>query len=125
MDRPDLVVRPATRADVTKFYPDSTCSFKAWVADLDGEAVGIVGIALARPFASMFSAFDEKLRPHLRHPAVLRAIKKAHLAVEETKLPVLAIAEPTEATAPGLLQRLGFVPFEDSVDGEVYRWRKH
>lgn len=126
MQSPELVVRPATRADLNIFYPELTCSFKAWVADLDSKPVGIVGVALARPFASMFSCFDESLRPYLKTPAVLRAIKKAHLAVIETRLPVHALAEATEATAPGLLKRLGFEPYELNEAGEeVYRWRKH
>lgn len=81
-------------------------------------------MALARPVASLFSTFDEALRPFLKTMPVMRATKKAALAMAETRLPVLAIAEPSEPTAPGLLKRMGFEYYDTSEDGEVYRWAR-
>ncbi len=100
--------RPATTADVMTFYPEMTSSFRAWVCELDGEVQGIIGVALVRPLSCMFSAFREALRPYLRHPAVLRLIKKAEAAVRASRVPVLAIAQANEPTAPAMLERLGF-----------------
>lgn len=112
-----LVCRSATHEDVRRYYPTLTSSFKAWVAVLDGEVRGILGIALTRPIACMFSAFDEELRPYLKRLTILRFIKKAEAALNESRIPVWAIAEPTEPTAPAILKRLGFRPHE--VAGEM------
>lgn len=104
------------------FYPEMTCSFRAWVCELDGKVEGIIGLALLRPIACMFSAFREALRPYLKHPTVLRLIKRAEAAVKASRLPVRAIAEPTEPTAPGILKRLGF-EYLGEIDGDqVYEW---
>jgi hypothetical protein len=117
-----IVTRPATVADVREFYPEYTCSFRAWVAEIDGEVQGIIGVALTRPFACMFSAFREALRPHLKSLSILRLIKRAEAAVRASSVPVLAIAEPTEVTAPGMLERIGF-EYLDRIDGdEIYQW---
>lgn len=117
-----IVTRPATAADVKLFYPEYSCSFRAWVAEQDGRVQGIIGVALTRPIACMFSAFREPLRQHLKCMPILRLIKKAQAAVQESKIPVLAIAEPTEPTAPGMLERIGF-EYLGRIDGdELYQW---
>lgn len=117
-----IVARAATAADVREFYPEFTCSFRAWVAELDGKVEGIIGVALTRPFACMFSAFREALRPHLKSLSILRLIKKAEAAVHASKVPVLAIAEPKEPTSKGMLGRLGF-EYLDTIDGDVvFEW---
>lgn len=114
------VVRPATSDDVKAFYPDMHCSFRAWVCELNGEVQGIIGLALMRPIACLFSVFREPLRPYLRHPAILRAIKRAQGFVMASRVPVLALAEPSEPTAPGLLKRLGFEYIGAFDEGEIY-----
>lgn len=117
-----LVSRAATPEDLKRFYPELTCSFRAWVCELDGEVQGIIGLALVRPMACMFSTFEKPLRPYLKHLTVLRLIKRAEAAVKASKVPVLALAEPTEPTAPGMLERLGF-EHVGKVDGvECYAW---
>lgn len=117
-----LTVRPATADDIRHFYPEQTCSFRAMVAELDGERAGIVGLALTRPTAAMFSKFDEPLRPYLKRPAILRAIKRVEGMAKASRVPVVAIAEPTEPTAPALLERMGakFVGQQDGSD--FYGW---
>lgn len=118
----NLTARPATVADVKLFYPDMACSFRAWVCELDGEVQGIIGVALMRPVACMFSIFREPLRPHLRHLTILRGIKRAQAAVQASRVPVLALAEPGEPTAPGILKRLGFEHVGLFDEGDVYGW---
>lgn len=120
---PRLEARPATFADLRRFYPDERCSFRAWVAELDGEPQGIIGLAMTRPHACMFSRFEPELRPHLKSLTVLRLIKKAEAAVRASKAPVLALAEPTEPTAPKMLERIGFTHFAHSDDGEIYSYK--
>lgn len=78
---------------------------------------GIIGISLARPIATLFSTFDEELRPHLRSLTILRLIKAAQAACKATPLPVFAVASPDEPTAPDILARLGFKPF-GMIDGD-------
>lgn len=118
----DLKARAATAADVRDFYPEMTSSFRAWVCEMDGEVQGIIGIALLRPVACMFSAFREPLQPHLRSLTVLRLIKRAEAAVKASRVPVLAIAEPGMPTAPGMLERLGFEYLGLDNDNEIYSW---
>ena len=118
-----IATRPATRADVSRWYPDQTASFRAKVCELDGEPVGIIGVALTRPFACLFSTFDEALRPYLKSMPILRLIKWAQSVVETCKRPVMAIAEPNEPTAPGILGRLGFVFLEHENGDDIYQYR--
>lgn len=118
-----IATRPATIADVSRWYPDQTASFRAKVCELDGKAVGIIGVALTRPFACLFSAFDEALRPYLKSLTILRLIKWAESVVRACKRPVRAIAEPNEPTAPGILGRLGFVFLEHDDGDDIYEYR--
>jgi hypothetical protein len=118
-----LASRPATAADVQKWYPDNTCSFRAWVCELDGEARGIIGLALTRPIACLFSAFDEELRPHLKSMTVWRLVKKTQALIEARGLPVFAIAEAGEPRAAGNLMRLGFEYLTTEDGDQVYEWR--
>lgn len=117
-----VTTRAATADDISLFYPDLTASARAWVAELDGKPEGIIGIALLRPIACLFSRFNEVLRPWLRHPAILRLIKKAQAACAETRLQVIAGAEPDEPTAPGILERLGFVPVGEIYGDRIYEF---
>lgn len=111
-----MTTRPATAADVAGLH-DSTASYKAWACDLDGELVGVVGLALTRPRACLFCWFDETLRPHLKSVAVLRLLKKVEATMRKRGLPVFAICQADEPKAPSILSRLGFVPFGE-VEGE-------
>lgn len=117
-----LKARPATAADVKLFYPEITASFRAWACDIDGEPQGIIGLALTRPAACMFSTFEEPLRPHLKSLTVLRLIKRAEMTVKASLVPVLAIAEPNEPAAAGMLERLGFEHLGRFDDDEIYRY---
>lgn len=112
-----LRARAATKADIERYYPDVSCSFRAWVCEIDGEPKGIIGVSLARPIATLFSTFEEDLRPHLRSLTILRLIKAAERACNDTPLPVFAVAAPEEPTAPDILTRLGFTPFGE-IDGD-------
>jgi hypothetical protein len=117
-----LTTRPARPEDIRRFYPEQTASFRAWVAELDGEPAGIIGIALTRPVAGAFSKADEALKPHLRHPAILRLIKRTEAAIKASRVPVLAIAEPGEPKAPAMLQRVGARPLGQFDGQDYYGW---
>lgn len=118
-----LVSRPATLADVMQVHPDQGCSWRAWACDLDGELVGVVGIALTRPVACLFCWFSEELRPFLKSLTVLRLLKKVEAAVKASRVPVLAIRDRKEPKAPHILKRLGFVFDHVADDGDaVYKF---
>lgn len=117
-----VTTRPAQAADIAHFYPDLGTSVRAWIIELDGVMVGIVGIAMCRPTHSIFSTFDEALRPYLKRLSVLRLIKRLQTYVEAAKGPVLAVREPGERQSAHLLKRLGF-RFHALVEGDaIYRY---
>lgn len=112
--------RPATADDVRLFYPEVTASFRAMVCTMDGEPQGIIGIALTRPVSCLFSVVRDPLRPYLKSLTVLRLIKWVQGIIETSRVPVRAIAEPTEATADGILRRMGFSYVGRFDDDEIY-----
>ncbi len=118
-----LTARPATAADIKGLHPGAEgVSYRAWAVDLDGEAAGVVGLALTRPRACLFCWTDEKLRPHLKSPTVLRLLKKTEAVFKSRGLPVYAIREKDEPKAEAILMRLGF-EYVGEHDGEaVYEW---
>lgn len=115
--------RAATAEDIEQFYPGTTTSFRAWVCEIDGKVEGFIGLALVHPVACLVSTFREALRPYLKHPAVLRLIKKAQAAVGACQAPVAAAAEPGEPGAPGILTRLGFEHVGNVMGDEIYLFR--
>lgn len=115
-------VRPARNDDVQKYYPDNRASFRAWVAELDGDVAGIIGLIMSRPIACAVSTFSEELRPYLRSMPVLRAIKKLHLACREYNGVIVAVAEPTEQAAEDSLARFGFIECGESHGQTIYRF---
>lgn len=119
-----LVVRPARAEDVRKYYPDNTSSFRAYVAELDGEVKGMIGLVLTRPIACLVSGFDEELRPHLRSMAIMRAIKKIQQICHSHPGGIIAAAEEGEATAPDILQRLGFSFGGEAEGDQIYIMRR-
>lgn len=117
-----ILSRPATPADIERFYPGLGVSVRAWVCEVDGVPAGILGVALMRPAHSVFSVVTDLLRPHLRSVTVARMIKRFQAYVERLKAPVLAVRERGLPEAPRLLKRLGF-RFYALVDGDaIYRF---
>lgn len=117
-----LAVRPARHSDIPECH-GSGSSYTAWAADLDGVPVGVIGIALTRPRACLFCAFDEVLRPHLRSLTVLRLIKRVEGEIRARGLPVYAIRERDEPKAAAMLARLGFEPVSQVDGSEIWEWR--
>lgn len=116
-----LTGRPATISEIRRVHPDHSCSYRAWACDMDGRIVGIVGVALTRPYACLFCWFDEALRPHLKSLTVMRLLKKVADVVRDSRVPVLAIRDRNEPKAPHILKRMGF-RFYQLVEGDaVYR----
>ena len=104
----NLRSRPATIDDVKAVFPEQSCSFKALACEMDGERVGVIGIALKRPTPCVFCWFDERLRPHLRSMTVMRMVKKLDDWLAGITVPVAAIRDRKERNAVHILKRLGF-----------------
>jgi hypothetical protein len=118
-----IVSRPATYDDVRRYYPDVTSSFRAWVCEVDGVVSGIIGVTLTKPYWCLFSVVDDALKPFLGSVKIGRLIKRVQALVEQSKVPVMAIAQPGLDTAPIILRRLGFEEF-GVIDGDsVYQRR--
>jgi hypothetical protein len=118
-----IETRWATQADVETYYghlPRET--IQAYVALLDGQPVGLIGIARNKTHARCFSEFKPELRRHLRCVTILRVIKKAMALVRESRVPVIAISQVDEPTSARILQRLGFRYLKASPIGDVYKW---
>lgn len=115
----ELVSREATAADLREFYagrPHPT--LRARVVELDGQIVGVIGLAREGHRAKYFSEFRPELRPYLKTMLCLRTITASMAYVRASKRPVFAIAQADEPDSHRILQRLGFEQFKD----EVYLW---
>lgn len=113
-----ITTRPATPADLALFYPDFTCSFRAWTALLDQAPKGIIGLALTLPVAFLFSNFEPELRPHLRRPGIMHLIRQTRDTIRKSRVPVWAVAQDDEPDAPRILQRLGLT-YKGVLEGHV------
>ncbi|MGE4077403.1 MAG: hypothetical protein AB7F22_17745 [Reyranella sp.] len=108
---------PADREALLAFYGDlpaeTTRSFVVW---LDGQPAGVIGVAISRGYATLFSDISPALEPHLRSMPVMRAVRAAITMAKRTGLTLMAFAEQCGGEA--ILQREGF-----EADSEPGWWR--
>lgn len=107
----------ATARDIDAFYegrPRET--LRAIVIRMDGEPVGLIGLAKEPDRDRAFSEAKPVLEPHMKSMTVLRAIKHFMKWVHASPVPIYAMRERNNC----LLERLGFRQFADSA--EVYVW---
>jgi hypothetical protein len=111
--------RDAVASDIPKFFDEPPGqTLRAVTVLLDGEPVGLIGVARFQDHMRYFSEVLSAGVPIMRKMTVLRAIKKSISMVESSALPVLAIAQNEQS--PVLLTRLGFVPIDEN--NEVFAW---
>lgn len=110
----DFELRSITKADIETFSeaPNPTIKGVAWT--LDGETVGMAGLAYYPNLVMGFSNIKDEMRPYLSSITVGRGILQVRDLIRFCKAPVYATAEPTEPTAPALLERLGFIRSEEN-----------
>ena len=121
MSRSRPIVRPATHADIERFSSlRNKPSLKAWVADLDGEIVGLGGVAFYAGRWFAFLDLTDKMRPY--RMTLMRAAKRffADMQAQGVKF-IYAEADLEESNAPRWLGSLGFTI--DPRSGYLYRWR--
>ncbi len=107
--------RMATAEDIVQFYGRPwPKTLRAVVLLLDEKPVGVIGLSRENFHHKLFSDAAPELEPHLKSMAVMRGLKQVMQWVEESPLPVLAVADN-----PPLLEKLGF----EHLDGDVYQWQ--
>lgn len=119
-DHERVAYRYATAADIERYYGGpQPMTLRAVVLTLNDEPAAVIGVARHECYAQFFSEYRPEFLSHLKSMSTLRALKRVMSIVEETKLPVYAIAEEEEPDSVRILSRLGFVPFEENV----FRWQ--
>mgnify|MGYP001597580952 FL=1 len=109
-----LRYRPATRQDITHFYPDLKHTFRAWVVENEDKVLGIGGVYYDGDFIIVFSRFEPELE---KYPlAKARGVKKIMEIVGDRTC--LAIADEKFPESAKLLERIGF----KHIEGRVYKW---
>ncbi len=116
-------MRPATRDDVIEMC-GGTFVDNIWAMALeeDDELLAIAGVRYSNPrmcFSNIKPAVKESPRDIVR---LARAVMQE---LDKSDVPVYALADLTEPTAPGFLEHLGFEHIMSSNIGEVYQWHQH
>jgi hypothetical protein len=88
---------------------------RANVVLMDGEVVGVIGVARHPEWGTYFSEFKPQLQEHLNSITVWRAIKDSMTYVKQYKGPVLSIADDAESCV--VMHRLGFTHLHGAWHG--------
>jgi hypothetical protein len=109
--------------DMVRFSRYTVPRFAGVVAEIDGREIGAAAIVIGiggRPFLSL--EISEELR---RFPVFMHRTARRLVEIGVSQLGDLyAIEDTDEAGAGRWLERLGFVPTEEFIEGErVYSWR--
>ena len=109
MTRSEPVIRKATQADAIAYYgSNAKCSFRGYVAELDGEIIAIGGVYYDNRMPIAFSEMRPPMRKFLKARA--RGCRMLVKLFDEIGGKIYAVACSTEPTAPYLLAKLGFKP---------------
>ena len=122
-----VTVRPATAEDIARFAERAnTPTLKGWVAEVEGEAVALGGLAMVKGRWFAFLDITEHGRGLLKKNVYVRAamVRGAVTALREAKRMglrfVYAEADARLPNAEELLSRLGF-DLDPRTD-HLYRW---
>ena len=121
MKKSDVQMRPATAEDIAHFSDmEVTPTIRGWVAEQDGELLGIAGFARARGRWWAFFDITDKLRAHKKF-----IVKSGKKFIEEAQRQgvryLYAEADPNEPLAVRWMESLGFEL--DRRSGTLYRWK--
>lgn len=119
------VLRAALPEDAVAFWGHPPAlSFRGFVAEIDGEVVGVGGVfydEARRPIA--FSEMREPMRKHLKAKA--KAVRMIMGLAMRRHDRFYAVAQQDEPTAAPLLAKLGFRPTGQMTPvGELLVWEK-
>lgn len=109
MTKAEVNIRPATAEDARTFYGGAPkMSFRGFVAELDGELVGLGGVYYQNGVPIAFTEIRPAMRPYRK--AIAKGCRMIVKLLDDLRGPVYAVACSTEPTAPYLLAKLGFKP---------------
>lgn len=118
-----IIYRLATAADVEAYYGErQRQTLRAVIVEQEGRPFFIVGLANEDGYLKAFSEYKPGFKPLLRRMAVLRAIRTVQAWVEQSRIPVVAVAQPNEPESPAFLARRGFEFHSTAEDGDIYEW---
>ena len=116
MDSEKVTVRPARKGDDVLIdgvrYP---CSFKAMVAEIGGEALGIVGVLHARPLTA-FSKIDEQLKGGFGF--IRKYIDQYRDLLNSYNAPIYAVCSKEIRGSSRFLKHVGF----EHLEGDTWIW---
>ncbi len=115
-----MIIRPSTLEDVIEMTGDTFPeSIRSVTAEHEGKVVAIAGVRHSSP-PVCFSDIRPEIKEHPRAVAIM--IRRVRKMLSEYHVPIYAIADANEPTAPGFLQHVGFEFVTSAIQGEVYRW---
>ena len=121
MRKSDIIIKYATQDHAKEFYGENRKTFKGYAALLNGNVVGIGGLCFEKDKMVLFSDMKKEMRPYKK--TIVKCIKILGKMVEQTKYPVVAIADKNEKMSERILIKLGFEPSGETVPlGKVF-WR--
>lgn len=119
-----LVIREASRADIERFSRFSKlATLRAWVGDLDGELIGLGGLAFIRGrWFAFLDLKDGALEGRGHKMALMRAAR--NIIAEARRMGIRLVYVQPDEKYPGAvkwLMSLGFT--RDTRDPHIYRWK--
>lgn len=112
-------LRPSRSGDFEALYGEPLrFTIKAQTAEIDGQIVGIGGIAYIEGQPVLFSRMTDALRPHKKF--IVRCARMAAVMAREAR--AAAIANPNERLSCKLLERIGLIWQGTAPEGEVYAY---
>lgn len=118
--RPEITIRPATRADFEAMYGESPKkTMRAVVGDVDGEVVGIGGVYYDPAGVVGFLKITDAAAPYR-----FTMMREARKFMQGFDIPIRAVRDPTSDGAGRFLMALGFERVGETASGEVYEWNR-
>lgn len=111
-------IRPIQADDIAKLWPaGAPASVRAFVAELDGEVLGVAGIAY---WPNRIAAFADMKPGGEKYPlTIMRIARRVQALLREVKAPVYCNADPDFPNSPAFLAHVGF----EHVGGRTFVWR--
>lgn len=114
-----MMIRAATAADAHAFWGRTLPgSIRGYVAELDGQVMGIAGLAYA---PNNIIAFADMAEGGQKYPmTIMRMTKLVKTLLNETRVPVYCNADVKLRNSTKFLEHIGFKP----CGGRAYVWSK-
>ncbi len=117
-----MIIRPATRDDIIEMC-GGTFAENIWamVAEDEGKVLALAGVRYSNP-TMCFGNIKPEMKKSPR--TIIKLARMVTKVVDESDMPVYAIADKDEPTAPRFLEHVGFDYLMSSRNGEIYKWHQ-